>query len=109
MQEKGVAGVTYTVMDVLDLKIEANSQQVIVDKGTFDALCCDEKEETITKVTKYLDELIRVLSDEEGSTILCVSLLQNFLLKRLLTYLVYHKDYSFTIKTWAMYKLGKDS
>ena len=62
MQKRGVAGLTYETMDILDLKYESGSFQAIVDKGTYDAICVDYKEETVSKLSKYLQESMRVLN-----------------------------------------------
>ena len=48
-------------------------------KGTLDALCTDQSEETLGKVRKYFGEACRVLSDK-GGVFVCVSLLQDFVL-----------------------------
>ena len=74
MKAKGIEGVEFLEMDFLDLKYEANTFDFIVDKGSFDALCCDASPETQQKVQKYLLEISRVLKNE-GGKYLCVSLL----------------------------------
>ena len=55
---------------------------MVVDKGSFDALCADDTQETNAKCQKYLNEVFRVLSDKGGAFV-CVSLLQSFVLKSL--------------------------
>lgn len=68
---------------MLDLKgIADNSFNVVVDKGSFDALCADDSEDTKAKCHKYLNEIFRVVS-EKGGAYMCVSLLQDFVLKTL--------------------------
>ena len=49
-------------MDILDLSFETGSFASVIDKGTFDALCCDRKPETIQKLETYLDQCLRVLA-----------------------------------------------
>jgi hypothetical protein len=85
MQERKVAGVTYTEMDMLDLKFDKGYFQSIIDKGSFDALCSDKTPETLAKVNVYLKGLMNVLGSGESSY-LCVSLLQDFVLEALLDF-----------------------
>ena len=74
MKAKGIEGVEFLEMDFLELKYEEGSFDYIVDKGSFDALCCDASPETQQKVQKYLSEISRVLN-KEGGKYMCVSLL----------------------------------
>jgi ubiquinone/menaquinone biosynthesis C-methylase UbiE len=73
----------YEKADMTDMKsIPDNSISVVVDKGSFDALCSDDSAETKAKCQKYLNEVFRVLSDKGGAFV-CVSLLQDFVFKAL--------------------------
>lgn len=45
MQEKSKK-VSYQVMDMLKMTLENASQDIVLDKGSFDALCCDRDPET---------------------------------------------------------------
>jgi hypothetical protein len=38
--------VSYRVMDMLDMKLDVNSVDIVIDKGAFDALCSDQKKQT---------------------------------------------------------------
>lgn len=63
-----------------DMKdLETGSFDYVLDKGSYDAICCDKKEETKVVCDKYLDEVTRVLAKPNGA-FLCVSLLQEFVL-----------------------------
>lgn len=62
----------------------ADSFNVVLDKGTLDALLTDESEEVLTKVRKYFDEITRVL--RIGGRFVCISLLQPHILKLILSY-----------------------
>ena len=75
MNERNVSGVSYAVMDFLNMTYENNSFDVILDKGSFDAICLDVDPESETKFTKYLSEQIRVLDHSAGGQFLIVSLL----------------------------------
>lgn len=79
MKAKKIDGVTFEVMDFLDLKFEENHFDAVIDKGSFDALCCDDTSETKSKVNKYLTEIERVLNTAQkgscGGKYICVSLL----------------------------------
>ena len=41
MNKKGIEGVTYMVMDFLAMQFEDDDFDIVLDKGSFDALCCD--------------------------------------------------------------------
>ena len=41
MQKKGHEGVTYKTMDFLNLEYKDSEFDLVIDKGSFDALCCD--------------------------------------------------------------------
>ena len=60
-------------MDFLEMKFEDGDFDLVIDKGSFDALCCDTTNETWLKVVKYLSECMRVT--KVGGKYLCVSLL----------------------------------
>ena len=90
MQKKGHEGVSYLTMDFLNLQFEDKEFDLVIDKGSFDALCCDQTEETGQQVLKYLGEVARVLG--EGGKYLCISLLQDFVLQALLNFFEIGKD-----------------
>ena len=56
MNERGVSGVTYEEMDFLNMTYEDNTYDVVIDKGSFDAICLDNDPESEQKYTKYLSE-----------------------------------------------------
>jgi len=52
-------------MDMLDLQAFPDGHfSYVLDKGSFDALCCDTSQETKEKIDKYLKEIFRVLNNE---------------------------------------------
>jgi hypothetical protein len=85
-------------MDMLDMKFEADTFQIVLDKGSFDAVCSDLKSETQLMVQKYLAEVTRVLSHSQDSGFFCISLLQDFVLKAFLKFFTENETFSFTIK-----------
>lgn len=46
MQARNVSGVTYSVGDFLNLSQADHSVDVVVDKGSFDAICLDTDPES---------------------------------------------------------------
>lgn len=56
-----------------------------IDKGTLDAVCTDTSPETLEKVQKYFNEVLRVIN-AKGGTYICVSLLQDFILDALINF-----------------------
>lgn len=74
----------YIQMDALNMSFESESFSVVLDKGTLDALMPDDKSETIANATKYFNEIHRIL--RVGGRYLCISLLQEHILKTLLKY-----------------------
>ena len=52
-------GLTYEVMDILDMKFTNNSFDLIIDKGTFDAISCSY--DYFINIAKMMKEIQRVL------------------------------------------------
>ena len=85
MNQKGFP-IQFKVGDMLDMKdVESNSMDFVIDKGSFDALCSENTEETHAKVVKYLREIQRVLK-EKGGTYIIVSLLQDFVFQSVIDF-----------------------
>ncbi|XP_044267613.1 eEF1A lysine and N-terminal methyltransferase homolog [Tribolium madens] len=82
--EKERPNLKYLQMDALDMSFNDESFSVVLDKGTLDALMPDDCPETVAKITKYFDEIQRVL--KLAGRYICVSLLQEHILKMLLNY-----------------------
>jgi len=74
--------VDYRVMDMLKMDLEAASHDIVLDKGSFDVICCTSDVETKEKTSKYCQEIKRVLNLK--GAFLLVSLLQDFVLADLL-------------------------
>lgn len=74
----------FVQMDALNMSFDSDSFTVVLDKGTLDALMPDETLETISRINKYFAEIRRVL--KPGGRYLCISLLQEHILKKLLSY-----------------------
>lgn len=74
----------YVQMDALGMTFENNSFSVVIDKGTLDALMPDNKPQTIKEISSYFKEVDRVL--RVGGRYICISLLQEHILKILLDY-----------------------
>lgn len=75
-------------MDATSMSFLNEEFTVVLDKGTLDALMTDEKQETISTITKYFNEICRVLKN--GGRYVCISLLQEHILKFLLEYFPAH-------------------
>ena len=92
MQERNVSGVTYAEMDFFNMTYEDNSFDVVIDKGSFDAICLDDDPESEAKYTKYLSEQVRVLDSTTNGKFLIVSLLQGHVFTALLDYFIRGKN-----------------
>lgn len=71
-------------MDVTKMDFKDNEFSVVLDKGTLDALMPDDTPETLTKVNEMFAEIGRVL--RIGGRYICISLLQEHIIKHILTY-----------------------
>ncbi|KFO07878.1 Methyltransferase-like 13, partial [Balearica regulorum gibbericeps] len=75
---------SYLLMDALQMDFPDAHFQVVLDKGTLDAILTDEEEATLAKVDKMFAEISRVL--QVGGRYLCVSLAQAHVLKKAVEY-----------------------
>ncbi|KFV97106.1 Methyltransferase-like 13 [Eurypyga helias] len=75
---------SYLLMDMLQMDFPDTHFQVVLDKGTLDAILTDEEEATLAKVDKMFAEISRVL--QVGGRYLCVSLAQAHVLKKAVEY-----------------------
>lgn len=75
---------SYLLMDMLQMDFPDGHFQVVLDKGTLDALLTDEEEATLAKVDQMFAEISRVL--QVGGRYLCVSLAQAHVLKKAVEY-----------------------
>ncbi|KAM6305409.1 eEF1A lysine and N-terminal methyltransferase isoform 2-T2 [Aegotheles albertisi] len=75
---------SYLHMDMLQMDFPDSHFQVVLDKGTLDAVLTDEEEATLAKVDKMFAEISRVL--QVGGRYLCVSLAQAHVLKKAVEY-----------------------
>ncbi|XP_076766144.1 eEF1A lysine and N-terminal methyltransferase homolog [Xylocopa sonorina] len=80
----GRPDLVYEQMDATQMTYSNNAFSVILDKGTLDALMPDTKEGTLSTINKYFEEITRVLRN--GGRYICISLLQEHILKQLLSY-----------------------
>ncbi|XP_009570537.1 PREDICTED: methyltransferase-like protein 13, partial [Fulmarus glacialis] len=74
----------YLLMDMLQMDFPDAHFQVVLDKGTLDAVLTNEEEATLAKVDKMFAEISRVL--QVGGRYLCVSLAQAHVLKKAVEY-----------------------
>ncbi|CAG9825256.1 unnamed protein product [Phaedon cochleariae] len=74
----------YLQMDALNTIFDDKTFNVVLDKGTLDALMSDGSEETISKIKQYFDEITRVL--KFGARYMCISLLQEHILRYIVDY-----------------------
>nr|XP_034978267.1 eEF1A lysine and N-terminal methyltransferase isoform X2 [Zootoca vivipara] len=75
---------TYIVMDVLQMDFPDEHFQVVLDKGTLDALLPDEEETTLSRAEMMFAEISRVL--QFGGRYLCVTLAQAHVSKMAVEY-----------------------
>ncbi|XP_067156792.1 eEF1A lysine and N-terminal methyltransferase isoform X1 [Apteryx mantelli] len=75
---------SYLLMDMLQMDFPDALFQVVLDKGTLDAIFTDEEEATLAKVDRMFAEISRVL--QVGGRYLCVSLAQAHVLKKAVEY-----------------------
>ncbi|XP_049870997.1 eEF1A lysine and N-terminal methyltransferase homolog [Pectinophora gossypiella] len=73
----------FIYMDALKMTFENDSFNVVLDKGTLDALMPDDTPETNERIDKYFAEIKRVL--KLGGRFLCISLLQSHILSKLVS------------------------
>lgn len=71
----------FICMDATKMAFEDDSYNVVLDKGTLDALMPDESDETMKIIDKYFSEIKRVL--KLGGRYVCISLLQKHIIKKL--------------------------
>ncbi|CAG9121648.1 unnamed protein product [Plutella xylostella] len=72
----------YILMDALNTTFDNEEFNVVLDKGTLDALMPDDTQETHDTIDKYFGEVKRVL--KLGGRFVCISLLQSHILAKLL-------------------------
>lgn len=71
-------------MDATAMTFENESQTVVLDKGTLDAMMSEESDALNEMVQKYFSEITRVL--KTMGRYVCISLLQEHIVKSLLNY-----------------------
>lgn len=72
----------FLCMDATKMEFENDFFNVVLDKGTLDALMPDESDQTIEIIERYFSEIKRVL--KFGGRFVCISLLQRHILKKVL-------------------------
>ncbi|XP_053607536.1 eEF1A lysine and N-terminal methyltransferase homolog [Plodia interpunctella] len=72
----------FLCMDALNMSFKNEEFNVLLDKGTLDALMPDDGEETQKSIDRYFTEIKRVL--KLGGRYVCVTLLQSHILSKLL-------------------------
>ncbi|XP_028386463.1 eEF1A lysine and N-terminal methyltransferase isoform X1 [Phyllostomus discolor] len=83
MKERNAARrpqMSFLKMDMTQMEFPDASFQVVLDKGTLDAVLTDEEEKTLRQVDRMLAEVGRVL--QVGGRYLCISLAQAHVLKK---------------------------
>ncbi|XP_026745103.1 methyltransferase-like protein 13 [Trichoplusia ni] len=75
-------GMKFLCMDALNTTFSDDEFNVVLDKGTLDALMPDDSEETVKSIDKYFHEIKRVL--KLGGRFVCITLLQSHILSKLL-------------------------
>lgn len=75
---------TYVHMDATQMRFSDAQFSVVLDKGTLDALCTDDTDDTRQLVRRYMAEISRVL--RTGGRYVCVSLLQEHIVRALVEF-----------------------
>ncbi|XP_069793841.1 eEF1A lysine and N-terminal methyltransferase isoform X2 [Narcine bancroftii] len=74
----------FTKMDMMQMEFSDSWFQVVLDKGTLDAIMTDESEATLHNVERMFGEIGRVL--QVGGRFLCISLAQEHIAKKAVSY-----------------------
>uniref|UniRef100_A0A8D8LYB9 Methyltransferase-like protein 13 n=1 Tax=Cacopsylla melanoneura TaxID=428564 RepID=A0A8D8LYB9_9HEMI len=77
-------GLTFEQMDALNTTYDNEQFNVVLDKGTLDALMPDNKEDTVERIDKLFKEVDRLL--KQGGRYIIISLLQEHIVRHLSTY-----------------------
>ncbi|XP_068195882.1 EEF1A lysine methyltransferase 4 [Antennarius striatus] len=100
-RHKDCPGMTWHEMDMQELSFPDASFDVIIEKGTLDAITVEEKSpwnlssQTAATIHKALTEVSRCL--KPGGRLVSITFASPFIRKRLYT----HTDYSWSIKTYS--------
>ena len=94
-------------MDALNMSFENDSFNVIIDKGTLDAMMPDDAEFTLEKINKYFAEIQRVMAT--GGRYICVSLLQEHILQKISEYFPLNNWFLRVIRCHCIEKKATDS
>ncbi|OWR41490.1 CGI-01 protein [Danaus plexippus plexippus] len=79
-------------MDALNTTFNNDEFNVVLDKGTLDALMPDDSTETLLRIDSYFSEIKRLL--KLGGRFICISLLQGHILSKLIDF--------FCDKSWLL-------
>ncbi|XP_066141878.1 eEF1A lysine and N-terminal methyltransferase homolog isoform X1 [Euwallacea fornicatus] len=82
--DKERPGLKYIQMDALHTDFKNEEFNVIIDKGTLDALMPDQAEGTLKTINQYFSEIQRIL--KYNGRYICISLLQEHILQWLLSF-----------------------
>jgi len=77
-------GLEFKCMDVFDMKLNENSFNVVIDKGTLDAIASDDTNETLNNINKMFGQIDKVI--KTYGRYICISLLQSHIIKQLLSW-----------------------
>ncbi|XP_023224128.1 methyltransferase-like protein 13 [Centruroides sculpturatus] len=80
----GRKGLEFKKMDMLQMTFDDEEFSVVLDKGTLDALLSEDTEEVNRRAEAMFSEIKRVL--RPCGRYICVSLLQDFILKKMLNW-----------------------
>ncbi|KAI5704235.1 hypothetical protein M8J75_003242 [Diaphorina citri] len=77
-------GLSFEQMDALNTTYENEQFNVVLDKGTLDALMPDNKQDTVERIEKLFKEVDRIL--KQGGRYIVISLLQDHIVQFLVNY-----------------------
>ncbi|XP_031574018.1 eEF1A lysine and N-terminal methyltransferase-like [Actinia tenebrosa] len=80
------AEMEFIKMDMLDMDFNAETFNVILDKGTLDAIFVNTLSEVISDVNKMFEEIQRVL--KTNGRYICITLVQEHILDKLLSHFI---------------------
>ncbi len=83
LKNKKRTDMIFLKMDMLNMTFDNSEFDVVVDKGTLDALMSDESEKVFSDADRFFNEIDRVL--KPGGRYMCISLAQDHILNKLVS------------------------
>ena len=87
---EGGRNMIFKVMDALNMEFEEEEFDIIIDKGTLDAMFTDTTQLSIDKIDKLFNEIGRVM--KSNGKYICISLFQEHIIEKLLEFFCIGKN-----------------